>query len=58
MKKHTVVFGMMVANVLLNRGYKIVKLETNKKNPNEIVYVFEGDITEEKNKVLRELGLI
>ena len=46
-----------VANILLERGYKIKRLEWNEKYPGYTLFIFDGNITSEMSEIKHELYL-
>lgn len=53
----TLVFELQVADYLLMKGYKIIRIRENFKDKYKPVYVFEGDIQDALNEALRHYGL-
>lgn len=46
-----------VANILLERGYKIKRLEWNEKYPGYTLFIFDGNLTSEMSEIKHELYL-
>ena len=38
------VFNMKVANELVKQGFKVIKMDKNRKNPRYMVYYFEDSV--------------
>lgn len=52
----TLVFDMQIADYLLMKGYKIVRIRQNFKDKYKPVYVFDGDIQDALDEALRHYG--
>ena len=52
----TIVYDITVTNLLLARDHKLYKIRPNKTVPNRLVFIFYGDLKDEVNQILIDLG--